>query len=212
MSLLGDEPHDLFDLAEKFGKEFGAVVRIVKAAELLGFVQTPGQDVRDHPARQGAHPLVDGRPEAHRPRAADEAEDLRTPGAPDQGPGGPDPEERGARCGSSRRRCPTRSRGPSSARSSAGAGTPKSSAWTSAAMSSAYTRRRGSGPRRLRALPIASRPPGCPGAQRTRAASSDPKPPPEAICRSRNRFDTRLARGCILGCVNHASRETRNCN
>jgi NitT/TauT family transport system ATP-binding protein len=46
MSLMGDDPHDLFDLAEKFGKEFGAVVRIVKAAELLGFVETPGQDVR----------------------------------------------------------------------------------------------------------------------------------------------------------------------
>jgi NitT/TauT family transport system ATP-binding protein len=46
MSLIGDEPYDLFDLAEKFGKEFGAVVRIVKAAELLGFVETPGQDVR----------------------------------------------------------------------------------------------------------------------------------------------------------------------
>src|SRR5580692_959002 len=45
MSLLGDEPQDLFDLAERFGKEFGAVVSIVKAAELLGFVQTPGQDV-----------------------------------------------------------------------------------------------------------------------------------------------------------------------
>ncbi len=45
MSLLGDEPQDLFDLAEKFGREFGAVVRIVKAAELLGFVRTPGQDV-----------------------------------------------------------------------------------------------------------------------------------------------------------------------
>jgi NitT/TauT family transport system ATP-binding protein len=46
MSLLGDEPQDLFDLAEKFGKEFGAVVSIVKAAELLGFVQTPGHDVQ----------------------------------------------------------------------------------------------------------------------------------------------------------------------
>ena len=46
MSLIGDEAYDLFDLAEKFGKEFGAVVRIVKAAELLGFVDTPGQDVR----------------------------------------------------------------------------------------------------------------------------------------------------------------------
>jgi NitT/TauT family transport system ATP-binding protein len=45
MSLIGDEAQDLFDLAEKFGREFGAVVRIVKAAELLGFVQTPGQDV-----------------------------------------------------------------------------------------------------------------------------------------------------------------------
>ncbi len=53
MSLLGDEPQDVFDLAEKFGKEFGAVVRIVKAAELLGFVQTPGPGRRDHPARQG---------------------------------------------------------------------------------------------------------------------------------------------------------------
>jgi len=46
MSLIGDEPQDLFDLAEKFGREFGAVVRIVKAAELLDFVQTPGQDVQ----------------------------------------------------------------------------------------------------------------------------------------------------------------------
>jgi NitT/TauT family transport system ATP-binding protein len=45
MSLIGEEPQDLFDLSEKFGKEFGSVVRLVKAAELLGFVQTPGQDV-----------------------------------------------------------------------------------------------------------------------------------------------------------------------
>jgi NitT/TauT family transport system ATP-binding protein len=45
MSLLGDEPCDVFDLAERLGKEFGAVVRVVKAAELLGFVRTPGQDV-----------------------------------------------------------------------------------------------------------------------------------------------------------------------
>lgn len=49
MSLIGDAAYDLFDLAEKFGKEFGAVVRIVKAAELLGFVETPGQDVRITP-------------------------------------------------------------------------------------------------------------------------------------------------------------------
>jgi len=45
MSILGEEPLDIFDLSEKFGREFGAVVRLVKAAELLGFVQTPGQDV-----------------------------------------------------------------------------------------------------------------------------------------------------------------------
>jgi NitT/TauT family transport system ATP-binding protein len=49
MSLIGEEPLDLFDLAEKFGKEFGSVVRLVKAAELLGFVQTPGQDVHVTP-------------------------------------------------------------------------------------------------------------------------------------------------------------------
>jgi len=45
VSLLGDDPLDVFDLAEKLGKEFGAVVRLLKAAELLGFVETPGQDV-----------------------------------------------------------------------------------------------------------------------------------------------------------------------
>ena len=45
MSLLGEDACDVFELAEKFGKEFGAVVRLVKAAELLGFVNTPGQDV-----------------------------------------------------------------------------------------------------------------------------------------------------------------------
>jgi len=45
LSLLGDTPNDVFELAERFGKEFGYVVRVVKAAELLGFVQTPEQDV-----------------------------------------------------------------------------------------------------------------------------------------------------------------------
>ena len=49
MSLLGDEPCDVFDLAERLGKEFGAVVRVVKAAELLEFVRTPGQDVEITP-------------------------------------------------------------------------------------------------------------------------------------------------------------------
>jgi NitT/TauT family transport system ATP-binding protein len=45
LTLLGDEPNDVFELAERFGREFGYVVRVVKAAELLGFVQTPEQDV-----------------------------------------------------------------------------------------------------------------------------------------------------------------------
>jgi NitT/TauT family transport system ATP-binding protein len=45
VALLGDEPSDVFDLAERFGREFGYVVRVVKAAELLGFVQTPQHDV-----------------------------------------------------------------------------------------------------------------------------------------------------------------------
>ena len=44
VALLGDEPCDVFDLAERFGREFGAVVRVIKAAELLGFLTTPGQD------------------------------------------------------------------------------------------------------------------------------------------------------------------------
>jgi NitT/TauT family transport system ATP-binding protein len=45
LALLGDEPSDVFELSERFGREFGYVVRVVKAAELLGFVQTPEQDV-----------------------------------------------------------------------------------------------------------------------------------------------------------------------
>ncbi len=49
MSLVGDDECDVFQLAERFGKEFGAVVRVVKAAELLGLVETPGQDVRITP-------------------------------------------------------------------------------------------------------------------------------------------------------------------
>ena len=45
MTLLGDEPTDVFELAERFGKEFGSVVSVVKAAEMLEFVQTPEHDV-----------------------------------------------------------------------------------------------------------------------------------------------------------------------
>jgi NitT/TauT family transport system ATP-binding protein len=45
ITLLGDAPCDVFELAERLGKEFGYVVRVVKAAELLGLVQTPEHDV-----------------------------------------------------------------------------------------------------------------------------------------------------------------------
>ncbi len=45
LSLLDDSDCDIFLLAERLGKEFGAVVNVVKAAELLGFVDTPGQEV-----------------------------------------------------------------------------------------------------------------------------------------------------------------------
>jgi len=45
LALLGDEPNDVFELAERLGKEFSYVVRVVKAAELLGLVDTPQQDV-----------------------------------------------------------------------------------------------------------------------------------------------------------------------
>jgi NitT/TauT family transport system ATP-binding protein len=44
LALMGDEATDVFELAERFGKEFGYVVRVVKAAELLEFVQTPQHD------------------------------------------------------------------------------------------------------------------------------------------------------------------------
>ncbi len=44
LALMGDASTDVFELAERFGKEFGYVVRVVKAAELLEFVQTPQHD------------------------------------------------------------------------------------------------------------------------------------------------------------------------
>jgi NitT/TauT family transport system ATP-binding protein len=49
LSLVGDDEWDVFELAERFGKEFAAVVRVVKAAELLSLLETPGQDVRITP-------------------------------------------------------------------------------------------------------------------------------------------------------------------
>ena len=49
LSLVGDSECDVFELAERFGKEFGSVVRVVKAAELLELLDTPGQEVRITP-------------------------------------------------------------------------------------------------------------------------------------------------------------------
>jgi NitT/TauT family transport system ATP-binding protein len=49
LGLIDHEATDVFELAERLGKEFGAVVRLVKAAELLGLVRTPGQDVEITP-------------------------------------------------------------------------------------------------------------------------------------------------------------------
>ncbi len=49
LGLIDHEATDVFELAESLGKEFGAVVRLIKAAELLGLVLTPGQDVEITP-------------------------------------------------------------------------------------------------------------------------------------------------------------------
>ena len=46
VSFLGDEPEDIYDLSCQIGKEFAATLSVVKAAELLGFVETPGQEVQ----------------------------------------------------------------------------------------------------------------------------------------------------------------------
>jgi NitT/TauT family transport system ATP-binding protein len=45
LRLIDDEAVNVFELAERLGRDFGAVVGLVKAAELLGLVNTPGQDV-----------------------------------------------------------------------------------------------------------------------------------------------------------------------
>ena len=41
-----EEVIDVFDLSAKIGKEFGQTISIVKAAEMLGLVDTPKDDVR----------------------------------------------------------------------------------------------------------------------------------------------------------------------
>src|SRR5262249_49320543 len=45
LSVLGEHERDVFELSEHLAKEFAAVVSVVKAAELLGLVETPGQEV-----------------------------------------------------------------------------------------------------------------------------------------------------------------------
>jgi NitT/TauT family transport system ATP-binding protein len=49
LGLIDHDSIDVFELAERLGKDFGAVVRLVKAAELLGLARTPGQDVEITP-------------------------------------------------------------------------------------------------------------------------------------------------------------------
>jgi NitT/TauT family transport system ATP-binding protein len=46
LRFLGEEEENLFELATRVGKEFGAILTVVKAAELLSFVDTPGQNVK----------------------------------------------------------------------------------------------------------------------------------------------------------------------
>lgn len=45
LRLMEDNAENLFELAQRLGKEFGAVLTVVKAAEMLGLVETPQQDV-----------------------------------------------------------------------------------------------------------------------------------------------------------------------
>ena len=45
VSLCSDEPQDVFTLADDLGHEFSLVLNVVKAAELLGLVTTPGDKV-----------------------------------------------------------------------------------------------------------------------------------------------------------------------
>jgi NitT/TauT family transport system ATP-binding protein len=48
MSILHDSPElsNIYDISDEIGKEFGDTIAIVKAAEILEFVETPKQDVR----------------------------------------------------------------------------------------------------------------------------------------------------------------------
>ena len=48
MSILHDSPElsNIYDISDEIGKEFGETIAIVKAAEILEFVETPKQDVR----------------------------------------------------------------------------------------------------------------------------------------------------------------------
>jgi NitT/TauT family transport system ATP-binding protein len=46
MRFLSDEEEPLSELAMRVGKEFGAILTVVKAAELLNLVDTPGQNVK----------------------------------------------------------------------------------------------------------------------------------------------------------------------
>ena len=45
LAMLPAEAIDIFDIAERLGRDFGSVVNLLKASELLELVQTPGQNV-----------------------------------------------------------------------------------------------------------------------------------------------------------------------
>jgi NitT/TauT family transport system ATP-binding protein len=48
MSILSDTPDlsNIYDISDEIGKEFGETIAILKAAEILGLIDTPKQDVR----------------------------------------------------------------------------------------------------------------------------------------------------------------------
>ena len=45
VTMLSGQALDIFEIAERLGRDFGSVVNLVKAGELLGLVLTPGQEV-----------------------------------------------------------------------------------------------------------------------------------------------------------------------
>lgn len=57
VGLCGTEPHDLFELADDLHEDFDSILKVVKFAEMLGLVQTPGDQVVLTPFGQTVHGL-----------------------------------------------------------------------------------------------------------------------------------------------------------